>query len=308
MKQILTLLLLLFTLSLSAQDQKVTKRPKQTTTAVDAAKKKAEAAAKKKAEEAAAAKKKVEAAAKKKAEQEQSRKEREEQARQEQLHREQEEQAHQEQLRREQEERDRLERIRYGNGHDWADLGLSVKWATCNLGANMPEEYGDYYAWGETSVKSNYEWSTYKWCTDSYDAITKYCWGSAFGLVDKKTTLVLSDDAANANWGGSWRMPTVEELDELRENCSWQWTTLNGINGYMVTSKINGKSIFLPVAGARNGTEIREVGSCGFYWSSSLSTSNPSGAFYLQLKSTNASRADYYYRRCEGRSVRAVCP
>ncbi|MBQ7945142.1 MAG: InlB B-repeat-containing protein [Bacteroidales bacterium] len=194
------------------------------------------------------------------------------------------------------------------NGHEWVDLGLSsgLKWATCNVGATAPEGYGDYFAWGETNPKDNYNWSTYKYCKGSYDTMTKYCTQSSYGTVDNKTTLELSDDAARANWGGAWRMPTEAEQDELRNNCTWTWTTQNGVNGYKVISKTNGNSIFLPAAGDRSGTSVRNVGSNGYYWSSSLVESDPYIACYLIFYSgyvcwSNSSR---YY----GHPVRAVCP
>ena len=132
------------------------------------------------------------------------------------------------------------------NGHEYVDLGLSVKWATCNVGASKPEEYGDYFAWGETQPKDYYDWSTYKWCNGSYDTLTKYNTNSSDGTVDNKTTLDLSDDAARANWGGSWRMPTSAEQDELCNNCTWTCTKINGVEVYKVTSNINGNFIFLP--------------------------------------------------------------
>ncbi|MDY4512770.1 MAG: hypothetical protein SPE10_04900, partial [Paludibacteraceae bacterium] len=114
------------------------------------------------------------------------------------------------------------------NGHEYVDLGLSVKWATCNVGASKPEEYGNYYAWGETTTKSTYNWSTYKWCNGSKTTLTKYNTSSSYGTVDNKTVLELADDAARANWGGAWRMPTDAEWTELRENCTWTWITKNG--------------------------------------------------------------------------------
>ena len=148
------------------------------------------------------------------------------------------------------------------------DLGLSVKWASCNVGATAPEEYGGYYAWGETEEKSNYDWSTYKYCNGSYNSMTKYCTSSSYGTVDNKTTLDPGDDVAHVKWGGSWRMPTEYEIKELKNDCTWTWTTLNGVYGYRVTGP-NGNSIFLPVAGYRNGTEVCYQGG-GSYWSSSL--------------------------------------
>jgi hypothetical protein len=192
--------------------------------------------------------------------------------------------------------------------HEYVDLGLSVKWATCNVGASKPEEYGDYFAWGETQPKSTYSWSTYKWCRGSYDTQTKYCTNSSYGTVDNKTTLDLSDDAARANWGGSWRMPTDAELTELREQCTWTWTTQNGVYGYKVTSKKSGytnKSIFLPAAGYRYDDSLNYAGSLGYYWSSSLITGSPYNAWFVYFYSDYVDR-HYYYRYC-GFSVRPVC-
>ena len=190
------------------------------------------------------------------------------------------------------------------NGHEYVDLGLSVKWATCNVGANAPEEYGDYFAWGETTTKSAYDWSTYKWCNGSENTMTKYCTNSSYGIVDNKTTLELSDDAARANWGGSWRMPTDAEMTELREQCIWTWTTRNGVNGYIVTAA-NGNSIFLPAAGLRFDNSLDYVGKTGCYWSSLLYTDEPFGAYYLAIVSTFTS-GEYSYRSY-GFTVRPVC-
>ena len=186
------------------------------------------------------------------------------------------------------------------------DLGLSVKWATCNVGANKPEEYGDYFAWGETQPKDYYDWSTYKYCNGSSASLTKYSTDSSYGSVDHKTQLELSDDAARANWGGSWRMPTHAELTELLEQCTWTWTTQNGVNGYKVTSKSNGRSIFLPAAGDRYGSSLRSAGSYGYYWSSSLYTDDPIRAYYLDFTSGNVDWS--YCSRYYGQSVRPVCP
>ena len=194
------------------------------------------------------------------------------------------------------------------NGYEYVDLGLSVKWAACNVGTTKPEEYGDYFAWSETEPKSTYDWSTYKYWNGSYYTQTKYCTDSYFGTVDNKTQLELSDDAARANWGGSWRMPTDAELTELREQCTWTWTTQNGVNGYKVTSKKSGytnKSIFLPAAGYRGGSSLYSAGSSGYYWSSSLNTDYPGSAWFVYFNSYGVNR-DYYLRRY-GFSVRTVC-
>ena len=147
---------------------------------------------------------------------------------------------------------------------DYVDLGLSVKWAKCNLGASKPSDYGDYYAWGETEPKANYSWETYKWVTK--DNLTKY------NDTDGKTSLDPADDAATAKLGSSWRIPTSAEIAELLnpDNCTWTWTTQDDVNGYEVKSKKNGNSIFLPAAGARMGSELIEAGNFSGYWSGSL--------------------------------------
>lgn len=192
--------------------------------------------------------------------------------------------------------------------YEYVDLGLSVKWATCNVGANSPEEYGDYFAWGEVEPIETYGWSTYKWCNGSYDSLTKYNNSSSYGIIDNKTVLDASDDAATANWGGSWRMPTDAELTELRENCTWIWTTQNGVNGYRVTSNKEGytdKSIFLPAAGYRYDSSLHYAGSDGFYWSSSLYTGSPLYAYVLYFDSGGVNWGNGY--RDYGRSVRPVC-
>ena len=189
------------------------------------------------------------------------------------------------------------------NGHEYVDLGLSVKWATCNVGATKPEEYGGYYAWGETEEKEDYEWSTYKWCKGSCDTMTKYCTNSKYGTVDNKTVLDPEDDVAHVKWGGSWRMPTETEQKELHNNCTWTWTTQNGVKGYKVTGT-NGNSIFLPAAGFRYGTVLYSSGSDGYCWSGSLSGNDSSGAYYLYF----GSGGYYWYDvdRDHGRSVRPV--
>ncbi len=183
----------------------------------------------------------------------------------------------------------------YENGHEWVDLGLSVKWATMNVGASSPTDYGSYFAWGETRTKSDYSWSTYFDTNDGGSTFFKYD-------SDNKTRLDLSDDAAHANWGGSWRMPTRAEQSELHWECTWTWTTQNGVEGYKVSSKRNSKSIFLPAAGYRNEGSLYDAGSYGLYWPSSFDSSD---LFYLYFLSGNVvwrSGGRYY-----GLSVRAVC-
>ena len=195
------------------------------------------------------------------------------------------------------------------NGHEWVDLGLSVKWATCNVGATAPEEYGNYYAWGETEPKRYYDSDTYKWCNGSSCTLTKYCTSSSKGTVDNKTVLEIFDDAACRNWYSKWRMPTNEEWQELIDNCIWTWISDyngTGVAGRIVTSNINGNSIFLPAAGCRsgNGYSPYSLGYYGYYWSSSLYTDNPYLAWYVSFSSGNVKRDNV--SRVYGHSVRPV--
>ena len=173
------------------------------------------------------------------------------------------------------------------NSKGYVDLGLSVKWATCNVGATMPEEYGDYFAWGEIKPKQRYDYDNYTSSSNS-------------------STLPLYADAAHVNWGGSWRMPTRAEQDELIDtnNCTWTWITQNGVNGYKVTSKKNGNSIFLPAAGERLNSSLYGAGSSGDYWSSSLSTdSSRAYGLYFDSSDVDWGSGSRYY----GLSVRPVC-
>ena len=187
------------------------------------------------------------------------------------------------------------------NGHEYVDLGLSVKWATCNVGATKPEEYGDYFAWGEVEPKEVYDWSTYKW-GNSNETQTKYCTDSNYGTVDNKTVLESADDAATANWGGAWRMPTYEELDELLTKCTWIVATMNGVDGCKVIGP-NGNSIFLPSAGYRQGGS--SGGREGTYWSSSLYAASN---YANEINSRSDGTAFWNFGpRCYGNSIRPVC-
>ena len=184
------------------------------------------------------------------------------------------------------------------------DLGLSVKWANMNVGAESPEDYGNYYAWGETSTKETYNWDNYFDTNDSGSTFAKY------NNEGGKTVLDPEDDAAHVNWGGNWRMPTKAEWQELLDNCTWSWTTQNGINGCKVTSNRAGytdKFIFLPATGNRSGSDLYAVGSYGYYWSSSLGEYYSSAAWYLGF-SSNYHSLSYSYYRFNGPSVRPVLP
>lgn len=166
--------------------------------------------------------------------------------------------------------------------HEWVDLGLpsGTKWATYNVGATKPEEYGDYFAWGEILPKSEeYTWGTYKYCTADYDAenntytnivMTKY------NATDGKTLLDATDDAATANWGSNWRMPTVSEIRELIDNCTWENTTQDGVQGWRAVGT-NGNSVFFPNAGQRFGTYLYNcVGVYGAYWTTGCGSGSSS--------------------------------
>ena len=203
----------------------------------------------------------------------------------------------------------------YGNtrsftpvAHEYVDLGLpsGLLWATCNVGATSPEDYGDYFAWGETQPKDTYDWSTYQYCNGSYNTLTKYCSNSSYGyngFTDNLTTLLPEDDAATANWGGNWRMPTKEEFQELYNNTTVTWTTQNGVNGRLFTAS-NGNSLFLPAAGGRYDSSLLDAGIYGDYWSSSLDTDYLLLAWLLYFGSDDYGM--YSDSRYCGQSVRPV--
>ena len=195
----------------------------------------------------------------------------------------------------------------YNNGYEYVDLGLpsGLKWATMNVGATTPEYYGDYFAWGETTPKDIYTWENYTLCKGSKTTMTKYCTDSSYGTVDNKSVLDPEDDAAHVNWGGTWRMPTHEEQDELIWECTWTWITQNGVNGRLVTGP-NGNSIFLPAAGYRDESSLNSAGSYVRYWSSSLGTSSPNYARFVSFNWSDVAWGEYN-RYC-GYTVRAVCP
>jgi hypothetical protein len=196
-------------------------------------------------------------------------------------------------------------------GHNFVDLGLSVKWATCNIGATTPEEYGDYFAWGETEPKEIYTWETYKYCDGSKNTLTKYCSVSSDGkdgFVDNKRVLDPEDDAAHVHWGGKWRMPTSEELEELKNNCTMTYTeTSKGVFNKF-TSNIPGytnNSIYLPAAGVYfAGRGLESVGTLAIYASSSCSGSENTYILYLYGHPHDL----YPWGRYNGYTIRPVCP
>lgn len=193
--------------------------------------------------------------------------------------------------------------------HEYVDLGLSVMWATCNVGAESPEDVGELFAWGETEPKKEYTWYTYKYCNGSHDTMTKYCDDSDCGyngFVDGKTVLEPEDDAAQVNWGGEWRMPTCEEIEELLDpdNCEWTSCEYNGVGGCKVTSRkpgYEGNFIFLP----NYDYSIFDMCPCGQFWSNRLYHRNYEyyaygadaayGLFYSQMTSHNFNTPYRYY-------------
>lgn len=202
------------------------------------------------------------------------------------------------------------------NEQEYIDLDLpsGILWAICNVGATSVEDYGDYFAWGETSPKTIYSWNTYihrngnsefnVW-NPNYN-LTKYCCYSGFGyngFTDTLTVLQPDDDAATVNWGGGWRMPTKEEWEELYQNTTSTWTTQNGVFGRLFVSS-NGKGLFLPATESRWGDEY-EPGTYGYYWSSSLRTGSPQGAWNFDFSAGHFTMSDYV--RSIGFTVRPVC-
>ena len=181
--------------------------------------------------------------------------------------------------------------------------GKNIKWASFNIGASSPEEYGLYYAWGETEPKSRYLKDTYKFGKDYSDSFSKYNTNSSYGTVDNKTVLESEDDVAYVKSGGKWRMPTDAEWTALREQCTWVWTTRNSIEGCLVTAP-SGNSIFLPGAGQRLANFLYGAGAVGNYWSSSLVTDYPNNAWLVKFDPENVFR--YPFDRLYGFSVRPV--
>ena len=215
---------------------------------------------------------------------------------------------------------------------DVVDLGLPSGnlWTTHNVGANKPWDYGNYYAWGETETKSDYNWETYKYCNGSYNSLTKYNNDASYGTIDNKTTLELADDVATAVFGADYSMPTIADWKELSSQCYWVWTTSyneHNVSGYIVYSAksdgdkgvkvyINGTAldsyslsdahIFLPAAGYRGGSPLNIAGDDGIYWSSSLNEDYPSYARLCFFYSSYVGSSDDGYNRCCGFSVRPV--
>ena len=215
-------------------------------------------------------------------------------------------------------------------GHEYVDLGLSVLWASCNIGSNSPEEYGDYYAWGETYTKSSYNKMTYKFAGETLGATnlptidaqikamldyTKYL-GEENKQNPNDVKLDIVDDVANAQWGNPWRMPTMNEISELVDSCNWEVGEIKGIKGYWAISKVNGNKVFFPLAGYIYDDVVSDVGKSGKYWASELRKDMCFEAYQIWIsyeddsaemrKKSSVFLSDDGFRE-NGRSVRAVC-
>lgn len=170
------------------------------------------------------------------------------------------------------------------------DLGLSVKWGETNLGAKCREDSGCYYSWGETETKSVFDYTGYKWMKDGM--LTKYCLDPSMGEVDGKSSLDIEDDAARSQRGAGWRMPTLEEFQELQDKCTWIWSELNGVRGFMIISKVPGyqdRYIFLPAAGYNPQDEVMSDNYFCYYWMSEIDKDdNTPSARILKASAMNA--------------------
>ncbi len=201
------------------------------------------------------------------------------------------------------------------NGHEYVDLGLpsGTLWATMNVGANAPEEYGDYFAWGEIASKDEYSAMTYyrhgtrKSCLNMINSLKKYNYDSKYGKksLDLKHKLELIDDVANTQWGGDWRMPTIADFEELKEYCTWTSGTQNGTFGYTIMSLINCNQIFIPAAGFREGRIIKHQGIGAYLWTSELYQNDSCNAFEFVKNSDEF--GIFFNQRISGLSIRPVC-
>lgn len=193
-------------------------------------------------------------------------------------------------------------------GHKWVDLGLpsGTKWATCNVGASSPENYGSYFAWGETDRKKNYSWRSLKYCTHSKGKkFSKYVTNDIYGKIDNRNVLDFSDDAATKNWGDGWRTPTIDQINELKKECKWTWKTMNGHKGYSITGP-NGNTIFLPAAGFKLEDHSDAIKEEGNYWSRTLPTSINESSYILYFDSKNVIQDSRFADRYLGHTVRPV--
>lgn len=193
------------------------------------------------------------------------------------------------------------------NGHEYVDLGLSVKWSTCNIGANRPASSGEFYAWGELNPKSSYNWKNYALSKGSDHMLTRYCFDVIYGVDDKKDVLDITDDAATNTWGKKWRIPTEAEFKELKNGCNWEWTDNyngTGVAGKKGVSIKNGAVIFFPAAGYRLDGKHSSAGEFGYYWSSNLDKNDNGSANFLYFDGSSFVTSSYF--RMGGLSIRPV--
>lgn len=205
-------------------------------------------------------------------------------------------------------------------GHEALDLGTGILWATTNIGAENPQDYGTYFSWGEVAKKETYTWANYKWSdgfvpqtTKDYEELkmTKYCLFKVYGTKDDKKVLEPADDAAAQIWKNGWRMPTKAEVEDLLAKCEWEWSRVDGLYGYKISSKKTGKSIFLPAAGmiAADGSH-NSAFMCN-YWTSSLHDQNEQyyaySFVYLNDDKDENSRYISHTYRYLGMTIRPVC-
>lgn len=194
--------------------------------------------------------------------------------------------------------------------HQWVDLGLpsGTLWATTNVDVDTPEGIGGYYAWGEIESKDHQGWDNYKWCNGKYNTLTKYCTTTTYGyngFTDGKTELDPEDDVASVKWGSEWRTPSREQMAELRTECTWQWTTSNGVKGYLGTSKHNNATIFLPASGYHFSSEIYSIGTIAYYWTRTLHASRSYYAYYFFFHQSGSQDLTYGNRNT-GYNIRPV--
>lgn len=189
----------------------------------------------------------------------------------------------------------------------YVDLGLSsgLLWAKCNLGAQSPEDAGNYYAWGETTTKQEYSWQTYIWCSGTRLGLTKYCCEDEYGQIDNLRTLQSDDDAASRLIGYGACIPSKEQWDELLNQTDITWETVGDVYGCRFTSRTNGQSIFLPAAGYYEFGALTSNNSVGGYWSSTIANGTSCKAYYLRLV-VNRSHDVSTDERSNGRTIRAV--
>lgn len=195
------------------------------------------------------------------------------------------------------------------DGHEYVDLGLpsGTLWAKTNIGATNHEDYGDYFAWGETTIKTDYTWDNYAWSNGYWDKLTKYCFQSQYGyngFTDDLTELVPEDDAAYVNWGPNWRMPSKDQIQELIDNCTNEWTTINGVNGRLFTSNSNGAWLFLPAAGYRWGNVVKDGGTKGYYWGRTINGGSSYNGSSIYLSESNVT--EWGQGRAYGYPIRPV--